>query len=94
MSHWFKRKKYGYGWNPSSLKGWLVLALYSTIQIFAAIILLSDKPTSFYEVSVIIYAGFFLVTTLVLLATIRRKGPRAIWQWGESKIKKPKDGSV
>lgn len=32
---WFKRKRYGYGWAPSTWQGWLVIAVY-VVGIFVA----------------------------------------------------------
>ncbi|MFA6486231.1 MAG: hypothetical protein WCT40_02590 [Candidatus Magasanikbacteria bacterium] len=75
---WFKAKKYGYGWSPSTWQGWLVVAVYliiliSLIYIFETNI---EKYLVFYLISVFISTGLLIYISY-------KKGEPARWRWGK-----------
>ncbi|OGH92056.1 MAG: hypothetical protein A2563_00490 [Candidatus Magasanikbacteria bacterium RIFOXYD1_FULL_40_23] len=80
---WFKAKDYGWGWQPSSWQGWLVLAVYLgfNFKIFWGIDsrLYSDREA---------LINFFLplaVSTVILLIVCYKKGEKPEWRWGKKK---------
>lgn len=79
--YWFKRKRYGYGWTPSSREGWLLIVAYLAVVIFGGFFF-SNKLGSgdmFYTIAYSIFVP--TLTTVLLLITIR-KAPKGKWRWG------------
>lgn len=78
---WFKRKKYGYGWVPSSWEGWFVLVLYILFLVLkfenVNIPPRSSNDTIFKIVVPMV------VATSVLLAVCYIKGEKLKWVWGD-----------
>jgi len=78
--YWFKRRRYGYGWTPSSVEGWLVFAAVMLVTLGGAVVLGvldSDGPTP-----VVIYLAAVALSIIGLLVATIRKGPKARWRWG------------
>jgi len=79
---WFKRRRYGWGWMPSTWQGWAVIVVFVTVIITAAVSLMPPRPAhpthaqmlTFLAVDGVAVAGL----TLVLLLT----GPLPRWRWG------------
>jgi len=69
---WFKRKKYGWGWIPSSIEGWLVIILACAIIIYFA--------SKVEENSINILYAILAAVVLVIINYIKGEKPR--WQWG------------
>ena len=84
MSHkklWFKRKLYGWGWYPSSLEGWVVIAIYlgGLLFLFKNVALdISVRHTLYF------LTGPVCVLTLLLLGVCFYKGESPRWQWGKT----------
>jgi len=77
---WFKRKRYGWGWYPSSWQGWLVLLVW--VALFSTTSILFEK---YFINSNLIY--FFIVAIFVsaLIFICYKKGEKPGWRWGEDK---------
>ena len=73
---WFKRKKYGWGWTPSTWEGWLVI----TIWIFVFILEFSKKDNSLPKNII-----FILMMIGLLIYISYKKGETPRWQWGNKK---------
>lgn len=77
---WFRAKRYGYGWYPSSWQGALVVILYiSALTKFLLDFLHSD--TSFQSAMDLIFG--VIVITFVLIYVCIKKGEKARWRWGD-----------
>ncbi|MEO5646264.1 MAG: hypothetical protein ABIO57_04170 [Candidatus Paceibacterota bacterium] len=77
---WFKRKRYGYGWTPSTWQGWTVLLVYVLSIAFFA-----ENSRNFTKTSDIVI-GFIIPTfmfTILLLIVTWTKGETPRWQWGD-----------
>lgn len=88
--YWFKRKRYGYGWTPSSKRGWLLISIYLFVVIFGGYFF-SDKLESgniFYSIA---YLIFIIVSTTILLLITIRKAPKGRWRWGWNEADNPKE---
>ncbi len=76
---WFRRKRYGWGWYPTSWKGWSVLLVYLVFVI--------GGPRLFYffsnEHAPYWSAICLFAATIVLAAIVWKKGESPHWQWGE-----------
>lgn len=79
--YWFKRKRYGYGWTPSSKEGWLLIVVYLAVVIFGGFIF-SNKLGSEDMFYTIAYSIFVITSTTILLLITVRKAPKGKWRWG------------
>lgn len=78
---WFKAKLYGWGWQPVSIEGWGVLALYITA--ITVNFLNIDKVS--YSVSDVLirFSIPFIVNTIFFLTVCYAKGEVPRWRWGK-----------
>ncbi len=78
---WFKAKRYGYGWYPSTWQGWLVSAAYiaAIFVTFGDFDMLphTESDTRFTVI------GLCIVYTLILLLICYRTGEKPRWRWGK-----------
>lgn len=80
---WFKRKRYGWGWYPSTWEGWLVIGIYLATTLGTIIYTNSLNITeaqAAYTVLVVMS-----ISTLILISISYLKGEPPKWQWGEEK---------
>jgi hypothetical protein len=77
--YWFKAKLYGWGWDPATWQGWLVVFVHiAAVVLFALTI---DANSSTRE----IFFTFILPTVLLTVTLLRicyKKGEKPHWQWG------------
>jgi len=76
-----KRRRYGWGWTPTTLQGWLFVMTHLGIIFAAVLMLLSGSQ----EPSAMQFIGFFIIITfvissLLLMGTLTSPRPR--WRWG------------
>lgn len=78
---WFKAKRFGWGWQPTSWEGWLVTLLY-----IAAVVVhtqnISINPHTFSNITM----NFLIpvvINTVFLLIICYPKGEKPRWRWGE-----------
>ncbi len=79
---WFKRKRYGWGWTPSTWEGWLVLAGFFVLIIwnFRRIDAVQHSGSD----TLINFVPQTFILLLVLLIVCYCKGEKPRWQWGQS----------
>ena len=80
--HWFKRKRYGYGWVPATWQGWLILAVYVAVIAGAGPFLLHDADRDLPR-GLIRYYAFVFPSAFVFILIVRRKAPKGRWRWGQ-----------
>ena len=78
---WFKRKRYGWGWFPVSVEGWLVIVIYVASMFYLAksINATQDSDSDF----LINFAVPFTVLSSILIAICYWKGETPKWSWGK-----------
>lgn len=78
---WFKAKRYGWGWTPSSWQGWLVLLWYlgTLYIIFKRIDGVSNSASDTLQGVVLP----FLLVTGILIAICYKTGEKPGWHWGD-----------
>jgi hypothetical protein len=78
---WFKAKRYGWGWYPSSWEGWLVLFVYCVFLFlnFRRIDAFSHSASDTLRP----YFIQLLFATAVLVAIAYVKGEPPRWRWGK-----------
>ncbi len=80
---WFKNKRYGYGWTPASLEGWLVTVLFVVYNFWSFFKIDFNSPSISQAL-----LNFLLKLTLsivILVIICIAKGERPKWNWGDSK---------
>ncbi len=75
---WFKRKRFGLGWYPSSWQGWLVTFFYAGFVILLSMRI--DENSTMEEV-MIRFAFPSLLLTLIFMKIAYKKGQSLKWQW-------------
>lgn len=79
QGYWFKSKLYGWGWDPATWQGWLVVTGYVAAVTLFALTIGDNSPAR-----EIIFT-FILPTVLLTIALFRicyQKGEKPRWQWG------------
>ncbi len=78
---WFKAKRYGYGWYPSTAQGWLfilvVLLLGSSLMLCVG--MTSENDTEAIKTAL----PLLLVLVLVTIWVSHKYGEEAKWRWGK-----------
>lgn len=73
---WFKRKRYGWGWYPSTWQGWII--------ILAFIIYLSLAVSYFIPRNQMWqYIFTIFIGVAILIWICYKKGEKPRWSWGE-----------
>ena len=78
---WFRAKRYGFGWTPSTWEGWLVILFYILFAVFGTNRIVSlAGDVSLVGVSL---ALFLVPLTALLVLICYSKGERPSWRWGK-----------
>jgi len=81
--YWFKRKRYGYGWTPSTWQGWLVTGAFLFVIIGSAAILIAVYEGVYFNQLVWVYLNIVLAMIAGLIMVSLKKGPAPKWRWGK-----------
>ena len=73
---WFRAKRYGWGWTPSTWQGWLVIG--ANLALVAPGLAMVARQM----LALPAYLAYVAVLTLVLLAFCWFKGEKPHWRWG------------
>lgn len=87
--YWFKRRRYGFGWIPVTMQGWVVVLLFAAVLISGGAFLLKDTPRNTLSEDVLLFAVFALVAVAVLVMVSLARGPRPKWRWGRKSSDDP-----
>lgn len=83
---WFKAKKYGYGWTPSTWQGWLIL-LFFIVAITGNFFRIQAYSTDITD-TLISFIPESIVMILLLIYICMLTGEEAKWRWGDETKKK------
>lgn len=84
--YWFRARKYGYGWSPSTWQGYLVVILYLGGNIYY---LLDSLPGAQSEVDIFFrFVPKVLIFSAMLIIITYLKGEPVAWQWGKEEKNK------
>ena len=86
--YWMKRRRYGWGWTPTTKRGWLFI-VSQVLIIFAAALMLPTKPN---EPTTFELIGFFVIVALVIISLFMvtsDTAPKARWRWGKKDTDNP-----
>jgi hypothetical protein len=83
--YWFKRRRYGFGWTPTTWQGWLILVVY-IVAMVAVALMMGVTGSNTYRHSLQFVEPFlfvFVVATIILIAILSAKSPSPKWRWGK-----------
>lgn len=78
---WFKAKKYGYGWTPSTWQGWVILAGYFFLNI--ATFFRIDSTSNSVSDTLMNFIPEMIMNTLALIVICYLTGEKPKWRWGK-----------
>lgn len=76
--YWFRRKRYGWGWVPSSWEGWVTMFVF----VLAVVIVFSNIGSNEAAIGVLRSIIAIIILTLALIGVCFWKGEKPRWQWG------------
>jgi hypothetical protein len=84
MRLWFRAKRYGWGWTPATIEGWLVMAAFVAAIIVDAVGLIHRTRTGVDVRSAMVTFYVWIGILLVALAGVCwMTGERPRWRWGK-----------
>ncbi|NCS97320.1 MAG: hypothetical protein GW762_01895 [Candidatus Pacebacteria bacterium] len=86
--YWFKRRRYGYGWMPSSWQGH-VTVIVCMLPIFYGLIFLKDVENNTLTPEVRNFILLTIISVSVLVGTSYKMGPPPKWRWGSKPTDDP-----
>ena len=91
QQYWFKRRRYGYGWIPTTWQGWLTIVVFIVTVIGSGLALgiTSDNDPDSPKVATYLAIVFISIVILALISNI--KGPKPKWRWGKQPEDNPEE---
>lgn len=83
---WFRRKSFGWGWQPVTWQGWVIMVVYLVV-IMKAFFIANMNAHSGSD-ALIGFALPFIIFTTILIVICYKKGEKPRWQWGKRIIDK------
>lgn len=77
---WFKAKRYGWGWTPSSWEGWAVIVLY-VVDVFLVTVLIDQYVSESISPWIALFGIVPSTAFLIIICYI--KGEKPGWRWGK-----------
>jgi len=77
---WFKAKRYGWGWYPSTWQGWIVLLAFILAEIFSFNKI--DSVSHSVSDTLINFIPLTIILIIILIAVCYLKGEKPRWRWG------------
>ncbi len=78
---WFKAKRYGWGWYPSSWEGWVIMGFFIYAILKGT---WSLEPSDSVGNDLITLAFRVIPPTIFLLIICYAKGEKPRWRWGKN----------
>jgi uncharacterized membrane protein YhaH (DUF805 family) len=78
---WFRAKNFGWGWQPASWQGWVIMLVYIVLVVSFALTI--DEKSHSVSDTLIGVALPFVVLTSILLAICYKTGEKPEWRWGK-----------
>jgi hypothetical protein len=81
QKYWFKRKRYGYGWTPSTWQGGVLVLAFVTV-VFAVTLRLDGASDDDIAGRLAVFFAAIFISFLALLYISSKKAPTGRWRWG------------
>lgn len=82
--YWSKRRRYGYGWTPTTWQGWTVIGVWLTFVFVGSLYYSKAASDSNDGEFTLIYISLVLLSTIPLILISYKTGPKPRWRWGKS----------
>lgn len=79
---WFKAKRFGWGWTPSTAEGWIVIGMFLAAILGSTIGLVRFRPDPPTVGVVAEHMGFAFALVAVVIAICWKTGEKPSWRWG------------
>lgn len=79
--YWFKAKRYGWGWYPSSWQGWLILLDWLVLTAFIFTLIDRNSPSTNHTLIQFLIPFILLISLLIVICWKTGEKPR--WRWGK-----------
>lgn len=79
--YWFKAKKYGWGWTPATIEGWICIGVY-LIAITAYSFVAEYIAKNDVEFTLLFSGGIIILSTILVFISYK-KGEKPGWRWGD-----------
>ncbi|HUD04309.1 MAG TPA: hypothetical protein VMR73_02335, partial [Candidatus Paceibacterota bacterium] len=86
-NYWFKAKRYGWGWYPTTWQGWLVMLVWVALAV--GDFLRINAVTHSGSDTLIIFVPQLIVLMFVLVLICFATGEKPRWQWGGQELPMP-----
>ena len=81
---WFHAKRYGWGWTPATIEGWLVLAAFlAAVAMSTAIYIHRVRTGTDIRSATILFLLWIAVLAGALIAVCWMTGEPPRWRWGD-----------
>jgi len=82
---WFRARRYGWGWVPCSLEGWLVIVAFLAGDIAGTVIFMNRVRAAPEEAgsAAIVFLVWIAALVGALVMICWRTGERPHWNWGK-----------
>jgi hypothetical protein len=77
--YWFRARRFGYGWTPSTWQGWAVVGVWIVVFTGLAVAIPAEAGHAPLLVTTIVAN---VAITLALVAVCWKTGEPARWRWG------------
>jgi hypothetical protein len=81
---WFRAKRYGWGWTPATLEGWLVIAGFVALIVVGAVVYVHQVRAGADRSLAAVLFGLWVALLIGGVAAIGyAKGEPPRWRWGD-----------
>jgi hypothetical protein len=81
---WFRTKRYGWGWTPVTIEGWLVIAVFAGLIAVGAVVYVHRVRAGADHGLAAVLFGLWVVLLIAGVAVIGyAKGEPPRWRWGD-----------
>lgn len=81
---WFRTKRYGWGWTPATIQGWLVMAAFVVaVCIDAAVLVYRHRAGVDMRSAMITFYAWVAILVVALAGICLMTGERPRWRWGK-----------
>jgi len=80
---WFKNKRFGWGWHPITLEGFLLTMAFSALYVlgiglYVKVLIISENK---FLIATIILILYLILITKLIIFICTKKGGKPRWNW-------------
>ena len=81
---WFRAKRYGWGWTPATIEGWIVMAAFFAATALGVLAYVSAVRSAVDRgLALMLFVLWMALLSGVLIVVCYAKGERPGWRWGK-----------